>query len=253
MHFWFVESENDPEHDPLVLWFNGGPGASSLYGMLVELGPFLLSDLSYSGIIYEQTGMPQLIYNNNGWQKFANVLALSMPPPVGFSYCTPPGPSASGSDCGEWNDTSTADVTYFALNSWLKEFPQFKSNNMFVTGESYAGVYVPMLVQRILDNPSDGINLHGFAVGDACTPPDICGSKVSGPYWSLQFLFGKGAFSNKLFEEINKVCTQDELINGGLSDECADSVNKVNTEVAGYWVYGFYDNWYENGYLRAAA
>ncbi len=233
------------------IYLNLGPGASSLYGLLVELGPFLLNDLSYQGSYYNATGIPELQYNPYGWQKFSNILALSMPPPVGFSYCDPPGPSAQGTDCGAWNDTSTAEVTYYALTSWLKEFPQYRENPMFVTGESYAGVYVPMLVQQILAHPEESINIQGFAVGDACTPPDICGSKQSGPYWSIQFLFGKNAFSNKLYEEINSVCTQQELINGGLSEACAASVDKINSEVGGYWVYGFYDDcWYENDIRR---
>ena len=42
MHYWFIESEVEPQKKPLLLWFNGGPGASSLYGLLVELGPFLV-------------------------------------------------------------------------------------------------------------------------------------------------------------------------------------------------------------------
>ena len=63
---------------------------------MVELGPFLVSDLSLSGPEYEATGVPQLIYNPYGWQKVANVLALSIPPPVGFSFCNPPGPAAVG-------------------------------------------------------------------------------------------------------------------------------------------------------------
>jgi len=95
--------------------------------------------------------------------------------------------------------------------------------------------YVPEIVKNILANPQENINLKGFAVGDACTPPDICGNKQQGPYWSIQFLWGKSAFSNKLYEEINSVCTQDELINGGLSDACATSVDKINTEAGGYW------------------
>ena len=43
MHYWFIESEAEPSEAPLLLWFNGGPGASSLYGLLLELGPFMVS------------------------------------------------------------------------------------------------------------------------------------------------------------------------------------------------------------------
>ena len=39
----FVECEENPAEAPLLLWFNGGPGASSLYGLLAELDPFLVN------------------------------------------------------------------------------------------------------------------------------------------------------------------------------------------------------------------
>ena len=203
-------------------------------------------------------------------KQVANILALSIPPPVGFSYCTPPGPSAQGNDCGvEWDDLSTAEVTYYALKSWLKLFPEYKQNEMFVMGESYAGVYVPMLVQQILKYPEENINLkvyifrgyqyffslaypQGLAVGDACTPPDVCGGRHGGPFYYIEFLYGKSAFSNNLYREIHHVCSQEELISGkNMSEECSNSVNKIPDEVGGYWMYGFYDDcWYENDIRR---
>lgn len=44
LHYWLVESEESPETAPVVLWFNGGPGCSSLDGFIYEHGPFVVSD-----------------------------------------------------------------------------------------------------------------------------------------------------------------------------------------------------------------
>ena len=43
MFFWFFLAEKvDPETAPLVIWLQGGPGSSSMFGLLKENGPFLV-------------------------------------------------------------------------------------------------------------------------------------------------------------------------------------------------------------------
>jgi len=36
--YYFVESENNPKEDPLMLWLTGGPGCSALSGLFIEIG-----------------------------------------------------------------------------------------------------------------------------------------------------------------------------------------------------------------------
>lgn len=62
LHYWFVESENDPTSDPVVAWFNGGPGCSSLGGFFTENGPF--------GVNMTSDG-PVLVERSTRWNKFA--------------------------------------------------------------------------------------------------------------------------------------------------------------------------------------
>lgn len=43
-HYVFFDSQRDPDNDPVILWLNGGPGCSSLLGMVYENGPFVFKE-----------------------------------------------------------------------------------------------------------------------------------------------------------------------------------------------------------------
>ena len=138
-HYWFIQSQsNSPLNDPFIVWYNGGPGGSSLTGLLTEMGIFHLNDFS---AMYKLNGIPQLWYNQYAWSTFANMLYIESPAGVGFSYCEgDEGPELS---CPQWNDTLTAQDNYRVLKQFFKGYPEYLNNSQFyLTSESYGGVYV---------------------------------------------------------------------------------------------------------------
>lgn len=94
----------------------------------------------------------------------ANVLFLETPAGVGFSY------SNTTSDYTLNGDQRTAEDSYTFLVNWLERFPQYKKREFFITGESYAGHYVPQLATTILRHNRLAnrtvVNLGGVAVSE---------------------------------------------------------------------------------------
>lgn len=62
----FIESQHNPQEDPIMFWFNGGPGCSSVEGLLVELGPFFI----------EPDGNKTLRQNKFTWNKVRCIVAV---------------------------------------------------------------------------------------------------------------------------------------------------------------------------------
>ncbi|MBW0479329.1 hypothetical protein O181_019044 [Austropuccinia psidii MF-1] len=133
LFFWFFESRNDPQSDPVLLWLNGGPGCSSSTGLLFELGPCNVQDGG-------KTTSP----NPHGWNNKANILFLDQPVKVGYSY------SDNDKSDNISNSVDAAKDVYAFLQLFYARFPHYLKSEFHVAAESYGGQYAPNIASRIL-------------------------------------------------------------------------------------------------------
>lgn len=222
-HYIFAESQNSTSSDPLVLWLNGGPGCSSLLGFLYEHGPFIFQD-----------GQSTLMSNQYAWNTYANVIYIETPACVGFSYCNDTTMS--------FNDTSAAEDNLAALLAWFNKFPEFVTNEFFIAGEGYAGVYIPYLVNYIdqwnAQNQSNKtkINLVGFAVGNPIT------NLAFDAYSDLQFWSTHAAVPPNVTTIINKQCSPANYS----TQTCTQLYQDLHTMLYDINIYDFYRYCYGN-------
>uniref|UniRef100_A0A8D3EDE8 Carboxypeptidase n=1 Tax=Scophthalmus maximus TaxID=52904 RepID=A0A8D3EDE8_SCOMX len=217
LHYWFVESQKDPSSDPVVLWLNGGPGCSSLDGLLTEHGPFLIQD---DGVTLQ--------YNPYSWNKIANMLYLESPAGVGFSYSDVPN--------YETNDTEVSMNNYQALKEFFRLFPEYSSNKLFLTGESYGGIYIPTLSERVMEDSS--LNLQGIAVGNGMASYEMNDNSL------VYFSYYHGLLGRALWTRLQMFCCRDGTCDFYNSQDknCSDSVSEVQSIVysSGLNMYNLY-------------
>lgn len=209
LHYWLIESTNHPATDPIVLWLNGGPGSSSLIGLLTENGQISTSDESLTNPI---DGVPQVFVNPYAWTTLANVVYLESPKGVGFSYCDN---ATKSSECVN-TDESTAQDAYEFLVSFFTAYPEFKKNKFYITGESYAGIYIPMLIDQIRqDSLQAKLNFVGAAIGNGCWGNTVgtCDfSSAESQRISADFYYGHGMYSQALREDILRECGEFKVL-----------------------------------------
>jgi serine carboxypeptidase-like clade 1 len=227
LHYYFIEcEEGDPEDKPTVLWFNGGPGCSSLDGWAYEHGPFRIND----------TDSSKLYQFDYTWAKLANMLYIEAPVGVGFSY------SDDTSDYGKCNDDNTALDNLAGVETFYKLFPEHKSNDLWITGESYAGVYVPTLAEAILHamqkGTYTGAKLAGIAVGNGCSGSDIgvCGPQAD--QFRTEFLLEHAFMSRSLKTEIRAACDWTKARQGEKCESLLEQMHETIGHIDLYNVYG---------------
>lgn len=89
-----------------------------------------------------------------------------------------------------------AQSNFEALQDFFRLFPEYKDNELFLTGESYAGIYIPTLAVLVMQDPSMNLQVQDSCRGgrkqfvaracwllssDRSTPPSSAVSRTSLP------------------------------------------------------------------------
>ncbi|MCT4585272.1 MAG: S10 family peptidase [Peptostreptococcaceae bacterium] len=147
--YWFFESQSKKTKDtPIIMWFNGGPGASSTLGLFLENGPYTMKD---DGNIVE---------NPYSWNKDAHIIYWDQPIGTGYSMVYDEDPQTTFVE----NEDQLSQMLYEAFNSFLEEHDEYSDCPIYIMGESYGGKYVPNIALKFDEHGNK--NLKGIAVGD---------------------------------------------------------------------------------------
>ncbi|XP_062847729.1 probable serine carboxypeptidase CPVL [Trichomycterus rosablanca] len=164
LFFWFFPAQVKPESAPVLLWLQGGPGGTSMFGLFVEHGPYFVHRNLTLG------------YREFPWTSRYSVLYVDNPVGTGWSF--------TDDDRGyARNQDDVGRDLYSALVQFFQIFSEFQSNDFYATGESYAGKYVPAIGYYIhKNNPSAQvkINFKGVAIGDGLCDPELMLGGYSG-------------------------------------------------------------------------
>lgn len=232
LYYYFVVSERNPAKDPVVLWLNGGPGCSSFDGFIYEHGPFNF-EKGNSG------SLPKLHLNSYSWSKVSSVIYLDSPAGVGLSYSLNKSDYTTG-------DLKTAADTHLFLLKWFEQYPEFLENPFFISGESYAGVYVPTLAAEVARGIEDGqkpiINFKGYMVGNGVTDTQFDGDAL------VPFAHGMGLISNDIYEEVFAACKGSYWNPTNMS--CQDGLIKVDSVIDDLNIYDILEPCYHSTKIR---
>ena len=164
--YWLFEPETVDDQTPLLIWLNGGPGCSSMDGLFLENGPIQWTLVNGSNLMLQQ--------NPYSWHNApAYTLYIDQPVGTGLSFTT--NRDYPTSDEGVNNDFYYFLTSFFDLHA--DKFVEDESvyRPVFFAGESYAGHYIPSMMNFILKqntkNKELSIPLSGAAIGNGWIDP----------------------------------------------------------------------------------
>ncbi|KAL8157559.1 serine carboxypeptidase-like 50 [Apium graveolens] len=158
------EPDSSLSETPILIWLQGGPGCSSMLGNFYELGPWRV--VSSQGHNVEHL---KLEPNPGSWNRLFGLVFIDNPIGTGFSIATTTEEIPK-------NQHAVSKHLFKAIKAFIALDPLFKTRPIYITGESYAGKYIPAIgyyiLKRnaVLPNPSQ-VNLVGVAIGNGLIDP----------------------------------------------------------------------------------
>ena len=234
LHYWFVASEKDPANAPTVLWLNGGPGCSSLDGFFYEMGPFTIN-----------TDGKTLSQRPVRWNQLVNMIYIENPVGVGFSYSSSSPPNYACDD-----DRTASELSEALSSLFTEKFPELINNPLFLSGESYSGIYTPTTAEAILKGTKDGsytgATLKGIAVGNGCSGTEVgicCQACSQATYTEWKYLIETPFVSRELKEKVNSACDWPAAAKNeknALSFNCVKLLNEASDAIENINLYSVY-------------
>eukprot|EP00127_Corallochytrium_limacisporum_P002190 Clim_evm84s108 gene=Clim_evmTU84s108 len=155
MFWWMYGMQGDKEaraEAPLVLWLQGGPGASGTgYGNFLEVGPY----------------DPKMQARKSTWASKTNLLFVDQPVGAGWSY-------VNSEDALVKTEQEIADDLMVFFKDLLQAYPDLQATPMWVFCESYGGKMGTSFANALSDSFDAGdiaVNFKGIALGDSWISP----------------------------------------------------------------------------------
>lgn len=108
------------------------------------------------------------------------MLFIDSPLNAGFSY--------SGDRMGDAQVSSTIEATNHLIDFLTKFYatwPALLQSPLYITGESFAGHYIPVLARKLIEDKPINITVAGIAIGDGWTDPINQVNFIDSYLWSV--------------------------------------------------------------------
>jgi len=159
LFYILFKARSENPNAPLIWFFEGGPGQSSMHGLFYQNGPFRLEK-------------DQLVKNVYSFNNIADVLYLDQPVGTGFSNCT-------NTSWIPHNESAIVDdlMSFFSL--FLRAHPEYSYRATYLYTQGYGSHFALPLAKNMLKGLIPLANIQGIALGNPLIRPELQMTSIS--------------------------------------------------------------------------